>query len=746
MENAPMAADIKKPNAGRIEVLDDTEIIIDTYMQILHKANRRWDYFADLRSLSVIPFGFEAIKKAMCEAKAKGTRLRFITEIKQKNISCTKEFIEIVELRHLDGVKGNFGVSDSEYIAISTTHGSLSEKCLTPTIPHAIYSNVIEDIQQQQYVFEILWNKATPAEQRIKEIEEGIEHVETVALKNSSEIARRINKNIVSSNEIKVASHQGGLELIYNHFLGSYRKVLDRHRRGEHKGIRFITTITKDNEGLATLLLNEGVQIRHTKNLTPLSFCISNKEFLATAEKMEGGKMISSMLVSNEPIYIDHYDCLFEQLWDNSIDAVDRINDIKEGVDLADIEVIPRSASSRLRYLELVKNAKEEVLFNFPTSNAFIRQTKIGATPLAIEAAKEQGVKVRILVPYNEEVEVRFKQEIEQGLGRRPIYNPNIEIRYTEQTSGTMATILVVDRKASLVMEIRDDSKTTFDEAIGLSTYSNSKAGVLSYVGIFERLWIQSELYEKLKESEKLKDDFVNIAAHELRTPIQPILGLTQILRSRIKDSQQQQLLDTIFRNAQRLQRLTQDILDVSRIESKSLNLNKELFSLNEMISNVVADYNRVIKEHQGTINLKLEFTGPKEDTFIEADKSRINQVISNLLSNAIKFTKVGTVTTAVVPNNSEIIVSVNDTGSGIDSEVLPKLFTKFATTTTKYKTGTGLGLFISKNIIEAHGGRIWGKNNYPSGKGATFGFSLPFENQDLSIGVTSEIRRDWWY
>jgi two-component system, OmpR family, sensor histidine kinase VicK len=129
---------------------------------------------------------------------------------------------------------------------------------------------VIEDIQQQQYVFEILWNKATPAEQRIKEIEEGIEHVETVALKNISEIAKRINKNIESSNEIKISSHPGGLELIYNSFLGSYKKVLDRHRRGEHKGIRLITTINKDNEGLATLLLNEGLTIRHTKNLVVL--------------------------------------------------------------------------------------------------------------------------------------------------------------------------------------------------------------------------------------------------------------------------------------------------------------------------------------------------------------------------------------------------------------------------------------------------------------------------------------------
>src|SRR5215469_16946490 len=700
--NAFMTADTKKTIVERIEVLYDTEIIINKYLHILHKANRRWDYFADVKSLSVVPLGFEAIRKAILEARARGTRLRFITEITQENISYVKEFLESVEFRHLDGVKGNFGVSDSEYIAISTTD-TTAEKSVrtTTTIPRAVYTNVIEDIQQQQYVFEILWNKATPAEQRIREIE----HVETVALKDISEIVKRIEKNIESSNEIKIASNPGGLELIYDNFLGSYKKVLDRYRRGEHKGIRFITTINKDNQGLATLLLNEGVQIRHTKNLTPLSFCISNREFLATVEKMEGGKMISSLLVSNEPIYIDHYNSLFEQLWDNSIDAMDRINDIKEGVDLADIEVIPRSARTRLLYLELVQNAKEEILFISPTSNAFIRQTKMGAVPFAVKAAKERGVKVRILVPYNEEVEDILKQAVEEKLGRRPVYNANVEVRYTEQTSETMATILVVDGKVSLVMEIRDDSKTTFDEAIGLSTYSNSKAGVLSYVGIFERLWKQSELYQKLKESEKLKDDFVNIAAHELRTPIQPILGLAAILRSKQTGiGQESEYLDMIIRNAKRLQRLTQDILDVSRIESKSLDLKKELFDLNEMILNVIGDYDRVITEHQDTPNLKLEFTSSKEDIFIEADKSRINQVISNLLSNAIKFTKEGTITTAVVSNSKKIVVNVNDTGSGIDSEVLPKLFTKFSTTATKSKTGTGLGLFISKNIIEAHG------------------------------------------
>jgi two-component system sensor histidine kinase VicK len=187
-----------------------------------------------------------------------------------------------------------------------------------------------------------------------------------------------------------------------------------------------------------------------------------------------------------------------------------------------------------------------------------------------------------------------------------------------------------------------------------------------------------------------------------------------------------------IIRNAKRLQRLTEEILDIGRIESKSLDLKKESFNLSEMILNAITDSNnQVAKEYKYT-SLKLEFDS-KEDIFIEADKDRINQVISNLLSNAIKFTNKGTIsiTATAVPNNSEIVVNVSDTGVGIDSEMLPRLFTKFATKST---AGTGLGLFISKGIIDAHGGKIWGKNNYPECKGTTFGFSFPLYNNNFQV------------
>ena len=250
------------------------------------------------------------------------------------------------------------------------------------------------------------------------------------------------------------------MRLIYNIFLEPYKKVLDIYKKGHHKGIRCITTINKDNEELVTLFLNEGVQIRHTKNLPPLSFSISNKEFHATAEKMEGGKMIRNLLVSTEPIYINHYNSIFEQLWDISIDAKDRINDIKDGVDLADIEVIPRSGRARLLYLDLVKNAKEEILIMFPTSDAFIRQERMGAIPSAINAAKTHNVTVRILVPFSKLLERRIQV---LGLKRENERTPNVILRYIEQTSQAKATVLIVDRRESLVMEIRDDSKTTFD-------------------------------------------------------------------------------------------------------------------------------------------------------------------------------------------------------------------------------------------------------------------------------------------
>ena len=215
-----------------------------------------------------------------------------------------------------------------------------------------------------------------------------------------------------------------------------------------------------------------------------------------------------------------------------------------------------------------------------------------------------------------------------------------------------------------------------------------------------------------------------------MRTPIQPILGLSEVLQSKINDSEQRELLNIVSRNAKRLQRLTEDILDVTRIESQSLGLEKEKFILDDLVLSIVEEYKKQI-EHDNKVKIKLVYN-PIEDNniIIYADRFRITQVISNLIDNAIKFTEEkrgGTVSVNIKKKNDRwVIVSVKDTGIGIDSEIVPRLFTKFATKSFK---GTGLGLFISKKIIEDHGGKIWAENNI-DGKGATFDFSLPILGQ----------------
>jgi len=243
---------------------------------------------------------------------------------------------------------------------------------------------------------------------------------------------------------------------------------------------------------------------------------------------------------------------------------------------------------------------------------------------------------------------------------------------------------------------------------------------------------------EELKYRDQLKDEFIHVAAHELKTPLQPILGLCELLRDRKTDIvKDEEILDVIIRNSKRLMKLAEDILNVAKIESGSFSLKKERFDIGELISEIMNDIEEKIVENKKNIKLFLElYNGNNNNNnnkiIVEADKNRLSQVISNLLNNAINFTNEGSITVIVgtkkINNNNKVIVSIKDTGTGIDSEILPKLFTKFATK-SPIAGGTGLGLFISKSIIEMHGGSIWAFNNDEKNKddrGSTFTFSLP--------------------
>ncbi|MDW0200796.1 MAG: ATP-binding protein [Nitrososphaeraceae archaeon] len=267
---------------------------------------------------------------------------------------------------------------------------------------------------------------------------------------------------------------------------------------------------------------------------------------------------------------------------------------------------------------------------------------------------------------------------------------------------------------------------------------------VLSSVGIFfvitywnkglrKVVYIQTkelqETTKKLTYHDKLQKEFIDIAAHEFRTPIQSVLGYSEMIHANLKNFDQ--YFDKIIRNARRLEKLTEDILDVSRIEGNNLQLSKSNFDLNHTIQQLIEDHQKEAADKNVKVILDFKKNVP---TTIYADEARLQQVFNNLLSNAINFTNNGTVIItaykAQVDTNVEmghqdeesIVIEIKDTGSGINPEMLPRLFEKFA---TKSASGTGLGLYISKSIVDSHGGKIWAYNN-KDGTGATFTFALP--------------------
>ena len=248
--------------------------------------------------------------------------------------------------------------------------------------------------------------------------------------------------------------------------------------------------------------------------------------------------------------------------------------------------------------------------------------------------------------------------------------------------------------------------------------------------------------YQKIEQQNQTYAAFINIAAHELRTPSQAILGYAGIVkRDSAYKEDKEGYIHAIYRNAFRLDKLIKNILDVTKIEADILQLDKQRFNLNDVLLSVIEDTQTQILANNSKIKVSYSrdissstssAVAEKHDDLIsvEADRERITQVLYNLLDNATKFSEEGIILVAVEgKGNNEnndakevIVISVKDTGSGIHPEIMPKLFSKFA---SKSFQGTGLGLYISKGIIEAHGGKIWAENN-SDGKGATFSFSLP--------------------
>nr|CAD42697.1 putative histidine kinase [uncultured crenarchaeote] len=605
-------------------------------LRFIDRANVKIDSCINSVAPSVM-IGVDAIREKRVDAvKNRGLKLRYVTEITKDNVGYVKEMLSFSEIRHLDGLKGNFEVADQrEYVAVATLHAAQS-------IPQLLFSNLPEIAEQQQFVFDSFWGRALPAEHRIKELEDGV--------------------------------------------------------------------------------------------VMPVSLVFSNYK-----------------------------------------DAVQR-------------------------EFEMISRAKREILIMYSTVNAFHLQEKGGTLQLLKEMVEQNdSLRINILTPMD--------ASVRESLSLRLLtkYRPNIQVQDIAPSIGIKIKTLVVDRKESLVMELIHAREEVATAAIGFSIYSNSEPTVLSYSSIFEVLYDQSVLFQQLDQNDKVKSEFINVAAHELRTPIMPILNGVEILEEKLgeRKTEFQRELDMITRNASRLQNLAESILQVSRIESGSFSLDiQKNVDIHNLISQVIEDIekkyaykekaNKVaivflpsdgnrnggysrggggakaegVKAAAGAKQAQKEtqqkeqwvepVNGPNHLLYVDCDPQKISQVVFNLLDNAMKFTNDGkiVVSTAVMGESSPftstsqesdtsntatagkgnggrvdsssdsdngggdnggdhigrqkegaVLVTVQDTGVGLNSKIRDQLFQKFV---TKSNQGTGLGLYLSRKIVEEHGGKIW--------------------------------------
>ena len=483
---------------------------------------------------------------------------------------------------------------------------------------------------------------------------------------------------------------------------------LDAKKRGVK--LLYITEITKDNLTYCKQLMEMTHELRHLDGIKG-NFYISESGYLAPATLHEKGKPASQIIYSNVNEIIEHQKYVFDSFWDRAIPAAQRIKEIEEGLAPEFYEVINDHDKAAQTLVELAKSVKKEALFFLPNDKALVRVDRLGLIDYAVKAS-QSGATVKIICPLSE-VNAEIVRRISEEAPEIQVLNGN----------NSPYGMYIGDGEKFIRAELRNPNAERFSESVGFMVYSNRKTSVDSFKSIFELLWNERTLNEELKKAYRMQKEFINIASHELRTPVQAILGMSGLLRN--YPEKEDEIIEVIRRNAKRLQTLTDDILDVTRIESQTFQLKKERFNIYDLLSDVTKDFTERIKSDNKNIKMVYD----QKDTthhpiIIEADKGRITQVLSNILNNALKFTNDGHIIVNAYESNNdkEIIVSITDTGSGINEDIFARLFSKFA---TKSFSGTGLGLYISKSIVEAHGGRIWAENNKDK-VGATFTFTLP--------------------
>lgn len=655
--------------------------------------------------------------------------IRCITEVTPKNIRYCKKLLGLVsELRHLDNVHGMMATNESGHMVTSFLHNDKSRK-------EIFHGNTNELIAQGKYFFDILWKNAVPASKRIREIEHGIDPVKSQMIENVKEICSKMDEIITESTDICLCSSIANLHFSGNHYVNINKEIIKNHQNYINKGIRWITSIS-DKEDIDTVksFTHRHLSIRHSSEIPPLNFIVTDKYFASFTEKIIGGEIFSNLLFSNDPLYVDQFSTIFNKTWQQSALAEDRIRELMDPT-FFKAKIILDPINSLKVVKELYSSAKNEILIILPSVNGLLRIIK--SEDLAkLNHLASKGITVKILIVQNQNQNDKYIKKLNNECSHVKIKMPQFDLSF-------LHGVIILDRAKTVIVKIKNDNTIDLAKAVENTTIMDGHITALSYASIFETIWNQAAKLENLKEindelesNKKLQQEFFAMIAHELRNPIQPIIGMTEYLKEKIKDKRQIELLDSIINSGRRLNTLTENIIDVSHIEDGLFSIQKKRIDLRRLILETIKIYETFLKQNRKKIEFK--FNSADKECFVLIDRDRIEQTLSNLFLNSIRsISRKGSVNGLISIHISKpklvnlnekkemiqqvIELIIEDNGQGIDSKIMPHLFEKFKST-----DGHGLGLYISRKIIEAHSGKIWVDKNKKDG--SRFIFSLPLK------------------
>ena len=580
---------------------------------------------------------------------------------------------------------------------------------------------------------------------------------------------------------------------------------------------RYIIEVTKENMDYCKAMMKK-FELRHLDDLklnfiiheNKYSFISTNIQYNPDGDKKDelDKKLDVSIIHDSKPEIVEYQEKIFNILWQNSMPADEKIRELEKekekinNMGSCDLEKKSYAAVTPFNYednnnivqitrdnellksllLSGVLDAKSEILLTIGLLSHFTYFWKIGLHE-GLKHANNRGVRIIILYP----------EDGKSDISRKDVTNlvsTTEENVHLSGVSGPIGTVMIVDNAKIILIDSQKENKSTSDDILGV--YSNNKSVVSNFGSLFDTLLNEKEVLnyavetkiqlessnEQLKESNQrlktnseVQQEFINLAAHELRTPTQAILGYIEVLDiSAVCGASNQNYLKSIVRNCNRLARLIEDLLDISKIGYNSYILYKEKTNLVELIDTIIKDFKVDLQKRREesksngderyfkNVEILSSWNVHEKEKNIPSvldvmmDRSKIIQVCSNLINNSlnsiynnkdnsylddnsvrITITKIMNKEVAQSDSNNndhpdvrknDVLITIKDTGKGIDPEIFPRLFEKFATNSF---SGTGLGLYISKAIIEAHGGRIWAENN-KNEKGATFNFTLPME------------------